>query len=59
MGNRDNLPPETSLSHRAQGRALNTAENFALFAAIAPVAHVSGSQCYVMTFVRRGGFGDD
>lgn len=44
MGNRENLPEATPFSGRADRTARNTLENFALFAALALVAHVSGTQ---------------
>ncbi len=44
MGNRDDLPEATPLAGRADRTARNTLENFALFAALALVAHVSGVQ---------------
>jgi len=44
MGNRDNLPEATPFAGRADRTAKNTLENFALFAALALVAHVSGTQ---------------
>lgn len=43
LGNRDNLPLVTPLAGRAERTARNTLENFILFAAIALVAHASGS----------------
>jgi uncharacterized MAPEG superfamily protein len=42
FGNRDNLPQATALAGRAARTAQNTLENFALFAAIALVAHAAG-----------------
>ncbi|MEJ8824137.1 MAPEG family protein [Variovorax humicola] len=42
IGNRDNLPAPTALAGRALRTAQNTLENFALFAAIALVAHAAG-----------------
>lgn len=44
MGNRDDLPEPTPFAGRADRTAKNTLENFALFAALALVAHVSGTQ---------------
>jgi uncharacterized MAPEG superfamily protein len=44
MGNRDDLPEATPFAGRADRTARNTLENFALFAALALVAHVSGVQ---------------
>lgn len=44
MGNRDDLSEATPLAGRADRTARNTLENFALFAALAIVAHVSGVQ---------------
>lgn len=44
MGNRDNLPAATPFAGRADRTARNTLENFALFAALALVAHASGTQ---------------
>lgn len=44
MGNRDHLPEATPLAGRADRTARNTLENFVLFAALALVAHVSGTQ---------------
>jgi uncharacterized MAPEG superfamily protein len=43
MGNRDNLPDATPFAARADRTAKNTLENFVLFAALALVAHVSGT----------------
>lgn len=44
MGNREVLPEATPLAGRADRTAKNTLENFVLFAALALVAHVSGTQ---------------
>lgn len=44
MGNRDNLPPESALAGRAARTALNTVDNFVLFAAIALIAHAAGAE---------------
>lgn len=44
MGNRDNLPDATPFAARADRTAKNTLENFVLFAALALIAHVSGTQ---------------
>ena len=44
MGNRDQLPEATPFAGRAERTARNTLENFALFAALALVAHVAGVQ---------------
>jgi len=44
MGNREMLPEATPFAGRADRTAKNTLENFALFAALALVAHVSGTQ---------------
>ena len=43
VGNRDNVPPPTPLSGRADRAAMNTLENFAPFAALALAAHVAGA----------------
>ncbi|MFY9326651.1 MAG: MAPEG family protein [Georgfuchsia sp.] len=42
IGNRDSVPPPTPLSGRADRAAMNTLENFVLFAALAITAHVAG-----------------
>ena len=42
VGNRDKLPPPTAISGRADRAAMNTLENFAIFAALALTAHVAG-----------------
>ncbi|CAG4884574.1 conserved membrane protein of unknown function [Georgfuchsia toluolica] len=42
LGNRDHVPPPTPLSGRADRAAMNTLENFVLFAALALTAHVAG-----------------
>jgi uncharacterized MAPEG superfamily protein len=42
FGNRDNLPPPSALSGRADRTASNTMENFVLFAAIALTIHAAG-----------------
>ena len=42
FGNRDNLPPPSALSGRADRTANNTMENFVLFAAIALALHAAG-----------------
>jgi uncharacterized MAPEG superfamily protein len=44
MGNREMLPEATPFAGRADRTAKNTLENFVLFAALALVAHVSGTQ---------------
>src|SRR5690606_12596454 len=43
VGNRDNAPPATRLSGRADRAAMNTLENFVPFAALALTAHVAGA----------------
>jgi uncharacterized MAPEG superfamily protein len=43
LGNRDNMPEPGALAGRASRTASNTLENFALFSALAFVAHLSGS----------------
>jgi len=42
VGNRDDLPAPTALAGRAQRTAMNTLENFVLFAAVALVAQAAG-----------------
>ena len=42
MGNREQLPPPTAISGRADRAAMNTLENFVIFAAIALTAHIAG-----------------
>lgn len=42
LGNRDNVPPPTPMSGRADRAAMNTLENFVVFAALAITAHVAG-----------------
>ena len=42
LGNRDNVPLPTPLSGRADRAAMNTLENFVLFAALAVTAHSAG-----------------
>ena len=43
MSNRDQMPEATPLAGRADRAAHNTVDNFLLFAALALVAHVSGT----------------
>jgi uncharacterized MAPEG superfamily protein len=43
LGNRDNLPEAPPLAGRAQRTAINTMENFVLFAIIALVAQAAGN----------------
>ena len=43
LGNRDEIPPPTALSGRADRAAMNTLENFVLFAALALTAHAAGA----------------
>lgn len=42
LGNRDNVPTPTPISGRADRAAMNTLENFVVFAALALTAHVAG-----------------
>jgi uncharacterized MAPEG superfamily protein len=42
VGNREDVPPPSALSGRADRAAMNTLENFVLFAALALTAHVAG-----------------
>lgn len=42
MGNRETIPPPTPISARADRAAMNTLENFVLFAALALTAHAAG-----------------
>ncbi len=42
VGNRDNVPPPTPFAARVDRAAMNTLENFVLFAVLALTAHVAG-----------------
>ena len=42
MGNRDNLPPPTPISGRADRAAMNMLENLVMFTALAAALHFSG-----------------